>query len=266
MASASCGVGMFRDAPALPREQQAAPGPRPQGGRHQQRVPAGAGVGFEQLLDDDPHVGVRSVDLVNHQQVAGQARRPHVGVPHLQSAHHRLVHGAHGDLGGEETLGVFRCPEFPPVVVAGVVFPPNFVAAEVLAGEVPSPEVARHGQDWLGFVSGGKHVGYEFIDPSVQLACRRARGQRKVKPVHQPRLVHAGEPPQGCLGLAGAGLRFEDYQGLVQGRLQGSPPLDGLGWRIAGEVEQFPKVRDGAQGRALLHQVQPNILDCLGRL
>ena len=125
--------GNALERPAGATEQQALPGRRPQGRRHEQRVPAGSGVGVEQGFNDDPHIGVRGMDFVNHQQVAGQAGRPHVGMTNLQRAHHCLVHGADGDLSGQEPLGRLGGPELYLCVVSGVVFPPDFVTAQVSA-------------------------------------------------------------------------------------------------------------------------------------
>ena len=204
--------------------------------------------------------------LIHHQQVSGQARRPHMGVPHLQRPHHRLVHGADGDLGGEEPLGGLGGPDSPPGGVTRVVLPPDFIGAQVLAGEVPGPEVTRNCQDRIGFIPGGEQIGYKLVDPPVQLGCRGAGGQRKVKPIHQPSLVHAGEPPQHGLRLAGAGFGLDDYHGLIQGRFQCGLLLDGVGRRAAWYVEQSLETWDCVNRAPLFGQVQPDILDCAARL
>ena len=109
---------------------------------------------------------------------------------------------------------------------------------------------------------GGEQVGYKFVDPSVHLGCRGPGRQSEVEPVHQPRLVHAGEPPKHGLGLAGAGFGLDDYHGLIQGRSQCGLLLDGVGRRAAGYVEQSPEAWDGVNPAPLSGQVQPDILDC----
>ena len=94
-----------------------APGDGAEGGGHQQGVAARLAVRVEQRLDNAGHVGVGGVRLVHDQEVAGEAGGAHMGVAHLERAHHRLVDGSDGNLGGEEALGALGRPRALGVVV-----------------------------------------------------------------------------------------------------------------------------------------------------
>ena len=122
----------------------------------------------------------------------------------------------------------------------------------------PCPDVSRHGQHGPRPVLRGKHQLRETSDAPVQLCGGGACGQREVEAVHQARFVHAGETPQGCLGLAGAGLGLDDEQLLVQ-RSSGGGMLDGVGGVNMGE--QARKFGHPRELVPLLRHIEADVLD-----
>ena len=216
---------------------------------------ARARVGVEQRLDDAAHVGVGRVYLVHHQQIAGQAGGPHVRVAHLERGHHRLVHRAHGDLRGQVALGTLRRPGTFRTMFAGR-------ALVVLLQPHPHgvfPSVVARDREYDRRRALREQPLHETLDAPVNLACRGAGGQREVDAVDESLLVHAGEPPQGRLGLAGAGLGLEDDDRRVQRRIDRGP-LYGVGR----EPEERVEAARAGERIPLRGDVQPDLAQCAG--
>ena len=104
----------------------------------------------------------------------------------------------------------------------------------------------------------GEEVANETIDALVNLDRRRTGGQGEVEAVHQVRVVHAGEPPERGLRLAGAGLRLDDDEAPVEGRL-----VRGILYRVGRAVyaEEFPKFGHVLEAVSLIGYVQPYRFD-----
>ena len=189
-------------------------GIRAERGRHQEGIPAGSEVGVEQRFEDDGHVGVGGVHFVDDQEVSGQTRRSHVRVLDLERAHHRLVDGADGDLGGEEALRTLGRPRF----FVRVVVPPLVVVLHVGAFLARLRVVARNGEDDGGRVRRWKEAVDEALDALVDLDCGGASRQGEIEAVYQFGSIHGREAPEGGLRFAGSGLRLDDDEPLVQRR------------------------------------------------
>ena len=105
-----------------------------------------------------------------------------------------------------------------------------------------------------------KRLALNRLTALVYLDCGGAGRQGEVEAVHQSRLVHAGEPPERGLRLAGAGLRFDDDEPPVERRV-----ARGLLYRVgrAVYVEQIPEFGRSLEAVSLSGQVQPYRVDGL---
>ena len=75
---------------------------------------------------------------------------------------------------------------------------------------------SRHGKHDGGSAA-REEVGGETLNALVYLDGGGPGREGEVEAVHQSGLVHAGEPPEGGLRLAGACLGLDDDEALIEG-------------------------------------------------
>jgi len=155
------------------------------------------------------------MDLVDHQQRAGERRCAQMRMLDLKRCQHDLIHRADGDGCGQITTPAFSRPSRNAPGFIGIVVPQDFEGREHLPRCFARAKIAGHGLHGFGRIfphQPPQHIIHSLVD----LACRRACRQRKIEAIDFAGFEKLCEPPECGFRLAGAGFRFENDKRIIQ--------------------------------------------------
>jgi hypothetical protein len=202
------GVGEGRRVPRLRHEPLARSGPHRRG--HQEHIATRRSEQRQQLLGQGRHVDIAAVHLVDHEKMPDETGGAQMCVPDGEGTEQGLIDRADGEARRSVALRLLRGPASGLSILRLGIAPLHAEVGQLSTFGLSHTVIARHREQRFGCAAAVRAVEPR-LHTAVQLHRRRAQRHGEEAAVNQPGIDQSARPAQRRLGLARAGLAFQQH-------------------------------------------------------